>query len=68
MPAKVRQWIGSPVSFAPCDNNAKVGYQESADIAKTAIATGESVRQVLKNKNILSDAEIEKLLDPATMV
>ena len=45
-----------------------MGYQESADIAKTAIATGESVRQVLKNKNILSDAEIEKLLDPATMV
>jgi len=36
--------------------------------AKTAIKTGESVRQVLKNKNIFSDEEIDKLLDPATMV
>lgn len=46
----------------------KVGYKESADIAKTAIKTGESVREVLKKKNIFTDEEIEKLLDPATMV
>lgn len=46
----------------------KVGYKESADIAKTAIRTGESVRKVLKNKHILSDAEVDQLLDPETMV
>ena len=46
----------------------KVGYKESADIAKTAIATGESVREVLKQKHIMSDGEIDKLLDPETMV
>ena len=46
----------------------KVGYRESADIAKTAIRTGESVREILKNKHILSDAEVEQLLDPQTMV
>ena len=46
----------------------KVGYKESADIAKTAIQTGESVRDVLKNKRIMSEDEIEKLLDPETMV
>jgi aspartate ammonia-lyase len=46
----------------------KLGYTESADIAKTAIKTGESVRTVLKNKDVLSDDEIERLLDPATMV
>ena len=46
----------------------KVGYKESADIAKAAIATGESVRQVLRGKNIMSDEEIDKLLDPTTMV
>ncbi len=44
------------------------GYKESADIAKTAIATGSSVRQVLKDKSKLSEEEIDKLLDPATMV
>ena len=46
----------------------KVGYKESADIAKTAIKTGASVREVLRSKNIMSEDEIDKLLDPATMV
>ena len=46
----------------------KLGYKESADIAKTAIATGESVREVLKGKQIMSENEIDELLDPATMV
>ena len=46
----------------------KLGYAESADIAKAAIATGESVREVLKKKTHMSDAEIEELLDPESMV
>ena len=46
----------------------KVGYTESADIAKTAIKTGQSVRDVLKSKGIFSDEEVEKILDPETMV
>lgn len=46
----------------------KLGYKESADIAKTAISTGESVREVLKGKQLLSEKEIDKLLDPETMV
>ena len=45
-----------------------LGYAESADIAKTAIKTGESVRDVRKRKEIMSEEEIDKLLDPATMV
>ena len=47
---------------------SKLRYTESADIAKTAIKTGKSVRTVLKSKDFLSDNEIERLLDPATMV
>ena len=46
----------------------KLGYAESADIAKTAIATGVSVREVLRSKQILSEKEIEKLLNPESMV
>ena len=45
-----------------------VGYAESADIAKTAIKSGESVRAVLKSKGLFSDEEVEKILDPETMV
>ena len=46
----------------------KVGYKESADIAKKAISTGASVREVLRGTGLFSDEEIEKLLDPETMV
>jgi len=46
----------------------KVGYKKSADIAKNAIKTGKSVRDVLKKENILSDDEINEILDPETMV
>lgn len=46
----------------------KLGYMESADIAKKAIKSGESVKAVLKKKKIMSNEEIEEILDPATMV
>ena len=46
----------------------KVGYKDSADIAKEAIKTGASVRAVLESKHIMSEEEIEDLLDPETMV
>lgn len=46
----------------------KLGYKESADIAKAAIATGGSVREVLLSKHTLTEREVDKLLDPETMV
>ena len=46
----------------------KVGYKESADIAKEAIKTGASVREVLGRTGLFTDEEIEKILDPETMV
>ncbi len=45
-----------------------VGYTESADIAKTAIRTGASVREVLREKALLPEETIQKILDPNTMV
>ena len=45
-----------------------VGYVQSADIAKEAIKTGKSVREVLKSRNIFSEEEIDQLLDPLSMV
>ena len=45
-----------------------VGYNESADIAKTAIQTGQSVRDVLKSKDLFTDERIDEILDPRTMV
>ena len=45
----------------------RVGYAVAADIAKTAIRNGTSVRAELVSRNILSDEEINKLLDPYAM-
>ncbi len=46
----------------------KVGYKKSATVAKEAIKTGKSVREVLKESGVLSEDEIEEILDPKTMV
>ena len=46
----------------------KVGYAESASIAKEAIKTGKSVRSVLESRSIMTENEIDALLDPNTMV
>jgi len=46
----------------------KVGYKESAAIAKEAIKTGASVRDVLRRTKLFTDEEIERILDPETMV
>ncbi len=46
----------------------QVGYKKSAKVAKEAIATGKSVREVLKEENIMSEKEIDAILDPNEMV
>ena len=46
----------------------KVGYKESANIAKKAIATGASVREVLRSAGLFSDEEIDEILNPENMV
>ncbi len=45
----------------------RVGYSVAADIAKTAIRTGASVKDVLISRNLLTEEEINKLLDPYAM-
>ena len=44
-----------------------IGYDAAADIAKEAAATGKTIREVAKQKTNLTDAELDKLLDPAAM-
>jgi fumarate hydratase class II len=44
-----------------------VGYDKAADVAKTAAATGRTIREVAKEKLGLSDAQLKEILDPARM-
>ena len=44
-----------------------IGYDAAAAIAKEAAATGKTIREVAKLKTELSDAELDRLLDPEAM-
>jgi fumarate hydratase class II len=55
-------------SLAMCTSLApKIGYDKAAAIAKEAFSSGKTVRQVAKDKKVLSDAELSKTLDPWSM-
>jgi fumarate hydratase class II len=44
--------------------NAVIGYEKGAEIAKKAYATGRPIKEVAKEMTKLSDAELDRLLDP----
>jgi fumarate hydratase class II len=55
-------------SLAMCTSLAPlIGYDKAAAIAKEAYETGKTVRQIAKEKNVVSDAELDKALDPTSM-
>jgi fumarate hydratase class II len=47
--------------------NAYIGYEQAAKLAKESIATGKTVRQLCREKNILPEDQLEKALDPWKM-
>lgn len=55
-------------SLATCTSLAPIiGYDKAAKVAKTAFEQNKTVRQVAKELNVLSDAELEKALDLMAM-
>jgi fumarate hydratase class II len=46
----------------------RIGYDAAAALAKEAYAAGKTIRELCRDKNVLPEAELEALLDPATMV
>ncbi len=47
--------------------NAAIGYEKGASIAKKAYAEGRPVKEVAREMTDLSDAELDRLLDPAAL-
>jgi fumarate hydratase, class II len=45
----------------------RIGYDRAAEIAKEAYQTGLTVRQVCREKKVLSDEELDEVLDPYAM-
>jgi len=55
-------------SLAMCTAlSPKIGYLAAADIAKEAFKTGQTIREVAKKRQILSEEELKKILDPWSM-
>ena len=44
-----------------------IGYKASAAIAKTAVKTGKSVRELVLEQGIMTEKELEEVLDPYLM-
>ena len=44
-----------------------IGYDAASNIAKEAYLTGRTIREILKEKNLIDEKKIEELLDPMKM-
>lgn len=58
----VEQSLAMCTSLAP-----KIGYDEAADIAKESFKTGKTVREVARERKLMSEEELNLLLDPRRM-
>ncbi|MEN1705703.1 MAG: class II fumarate hydratase [Planctomycetota bacterium] len=55
-------------SLAMCTSLAPViGYDAAAALAKDAFSSGKTVRELAKERNLLADDELDRLLDPMSM-
>jgi aspartate ammonia-lyase len=59
-------YVQATVSLATA-LNPYIGYSKAADIAKEAVATGRSIIEIAREKKLLSENEINEILDPVRM-
>ena len=61
-PEMVERGLAICTSLAPV-----IGYDAAANIAKEAARSGRTIREVAREKTSLSEADLERILDPANM-
>jgi len=59
-------YVQATVSLATA-LNPYIGYAKAAEIAKEAVATGRSIIEIAREKKLLTEQEINEILDPAQM-
>jgi aspartate ammonia-lyase len=59
-------YVQATVSLATA-LNPYIGYVKAAEIAKEAVATGRSIIEIARSKQLLSEKEINEILDPVRM-
>jgi fumarate hydratase class II len=61
-PEMVERGLAMCTSLAPI-----IGYDAAANLAKEAAKTGKTIREVAREQTKLSEAELDKILDPSLM-
>ena len=46
----------------------EIGYDAAAALAKEAYASGRTIRELAREKTVLSEQELDRILDPVNMV
>jgi aspartate ammonia-lyase len=59
-------YVQATVSLATA-LNPYIGYAKAAEVAKESVATGRSIIDVVREKKLLTEAQIKEILDPARM-
>jgi len=59
-------YVQATVSLATA-LNPYIGYSKAAEVAKESVATGRSIIEIVHEKKLLSDDQINEILDPAAM-
>jgi aspartate ammonia-lyase len=47
--------------------NPKIGYAKAAELVKESVASGKSIVALAREKKLMSEAELEEILDPRKM-
>ena len=45
-----------------------IGYDKAAELASQAFKENKTIKEIAKEKKILSEADLDKLLNPQTMI
>ncbi len=59
---RCRQYAESTIALATA-LNTRIGYAKAAELVKESVATGESIVELARKKTVLSDAEVDEVLD-----
>jgi len=65
-PKRANFYAQATVSLATA-LNPYIGYAKAAEIAKEAVASGRSIIEIAREKQLLSEQEINEILDPVRM-
>jgi aspartate ammonia-lyase len=47
--------------------NAYIGYSEAAKVAQEQVRTGKTIREIVLERGLLSEEELDRILDPVAM-